>query len=102
MSTERDYEALFVGRAPVSGPITTSYLDTLVTSIAKPNQSQEELRCRVKCSVEGLVVWNSIRKDEGFESDGESQASTDGDVSKNKAVEVPAKPATDAKKTSGT
>ena len=74
------YNARFVGRKVVEGPLNDFRLSAVVsafqTETEKAGAGQDEIRCNVEFSDKNLLV-TFIKKDEGFESDTESAKSVD-------------------------
>lgn len=82
MGTKYAQNAKFFGRKPVSGPLNDFSLAHLVSDLQSEVQSKqttEELRCNLEFSDKHLLI-TYIKKDEGFESDGESTKSTENPV----------------------
>ena len=75
------YNARFVGRKPVEGPLNDFRLSEVVAAFQadvqhKPSTIPDEIRCNVEFSDKNLLV-TFIKKDEGFESDTESAKSVE-------------------------
>ena len=82
MGTKYAQNAKFFGRKPVSGPLNDFSLAHLVSDLQSEVQSKqttEELRCNLEFSDKHLLI-TYIKKDEGFESDGESTKSAENPV----------------------
>ena len=74
------YNARFVGRKPVDGPLNDFRLSEVVAGfqgdVTKKTLSPDEIRCNLEFSDKNLLV-TFIKKDEGFESDTESAKSVE-------------------------
>ena len=88
------YNARFVGRKPVEGPLNDFRLSEVVSNFQAESSKKTgalvdtETRCNVEFSDKNLLV-TYIKKDEGFESDTESAKSVENNpavVSGDKAV----------------
>jgi len=82
------YNARFVGRKQVDGPLNDFRLSEVVatfqTDVSKKTV-QDEIRCNVEFSDRNLLV-TFIKKDEGFESDTESSKSVESPAVEDKSV----------------
>ena len=79
LGTKYAQNARFVGRKSVSGPLNDLSLAHIVTDLqseARKSNPAEELRCNLEFSDKHLLI-TYIKKDEGFESDGESTKSNE-------------------------
>lgn len=77
--TKYAQNARFIGRKSVSGPLNDLSLTHIVSDLqaeARKSNPAEELRCNLEFSDKHLLI-TYIKKDEGFESDGESTKSNE-------------------------
>lgn len=76
MGTKYAQNAKFIGRKSVNGPLSDLNLASLLTDLQNKQNSSEELRCNLEFS-DRYLLFTYIKKDEGFESDGESTKSNE-------------------------
>ena len=82
------YNARFVGRKHVDGPLNDFRLSEVVATFqsdVSKKAVQDEIRCNVEFSDRNLLV-TFIKKDEGFESDTESSKSVESPAVEDKSV----------------
>ena len=73
MSSDASCNARFVGRKVLKGTLNDAGLSVVIQDLQKQRPKQNDERCNLKISDKNLHV-TYIKRDEGFESDGESSS----------------------------